>query len=384
MLPPETESESRLDTVVVFRRDLFLPSEVFITQQASAFRARRVIYVGEAVHGPPPRDSTYLLLRNRQAVRQLLAAMVSERSVIHAHFALDGLRAIGLANRSNSPLYVTLHGFDVTRSRRSMLLSMRPNLMALALRRRALLNSATRFLAVSQYIEDVAIQGGYPADKVSVHHVGIRLDAQPMTVAPAEPGRRPRVITVGRLVEKKGTIHLLHAIRILMSRGMTPSLIVVGSGPLEAQLCHEGQDLIEQGIVQLHGTMPHPDVMSAIRKSDVFVLPSITASNGDSEGLGQVLLEAALLATPIVASRSGGIVDFVRHEETGLLTEPASPVSLADAIQRLVTDADLVQRVTASASARVATLFDVDCNTRQLERQMLKDAEAMLDTRTQG
>jgi glycosyltransferase involved in cell wall biosynthesis len=98
-----------------------------------------------------------------------------------------------------------------------------------------------------------------------------------------------------------------------------------------------------------------------------FVLPAVRDSKGDVEGLGVVLIEALLHGKPVIASASGGIVDIVRHEETGLLVEPGDPRALANAIERYADDPALAARLAAAGRAHVLEEFSWETIIDRLE-----------------
>jgi glycosyltransferase involved in cell wall biosynthesis len=174
-----------------------------------------------------------------------------------------------------------------------------------------------------------------------------------------EPGRARRVLFVGRLVERKGVEFLIRSMRDLKCPWPV-ELDVVGTGPEEQRL----RELVEKlGLgdrVHLRGLVPTEELKRRYAESDCFVLPAVVDSKGDTEGLGVVLIEALSYRKPVIASNLGGIVDIVRHEQTGLLVQPNDPSALAAAIERVLTDQALASRLGEEGFEFVRRYFDQD------------------------
>lgn len=177
------------------------------------------------------------------------------------------------------------------------------------------------------------------------------------TPAPAASSTGPfRILFVGRLVERKGVMHLVEAVQRLPA-GLDAHLEIVGEGPerprLEAQIARAG--LAER--VALRGRVSDSALQAAYRSADVAVLPSIVDARSDTEGLGVVLLEAMSYGVPVIASELGGITDIVENGASGLLVSPADPGALAEALRRLAEDRALAARLGAAGQRRAATAF---------------------------
>ncbi len=113
------------------------------------------------------------------------------------------------------------------------------------------------------------------------------------------------------------------------------------------------------------GTQPHDVVLEHYQKADLFVLGCEVASDGDRDGIPNVLLESMAMGVPVVVTDVSAIPELVQNGETGLLAPPGRPRQLADAMVRLLTDMKLRTRIIAAAQQRVATAFD--------NRQLIRD-----------
>lgn len=173
-----------------------------------------------------------------------------------------------------------------------------------------------------------------------------------------------RILYVGRLIERKGVTYLLRAFP-LVQKHVPVTLTIVGNGPLLEPLKAEAAALGLQGSVTFRVDVPERELMELYAACDVFTLPAIVDSRGDTEGLGVVLIEALSYMRPVVASRVGGIVDVILHEKTGLLVPEKDPHALADALVRVLTDRELAQRLAEAGHRHVQEVFDW---TRIIER----------------
>ncbi|HEX6230473.1 MAG TPA: glycosyltransferase [Actinomycetota bacterium] len=189
--------------------------------------------------------------------------------------------------------------------------------------------------------------------------------------SPPPPRDRPLLLSVGQLKEKKGHHHLLQACRLLADRGVPFDCEIVGEGPLRAALSARIDELDLGGRVRLLGALPHGSVVERYREATLFVLPCVTGSDGDRDGIPNVILEAMAMRLPVVSTRHSGIPEAVEDGRTGLLVPPGDPAALATAIAELVGDAELRERLGRRGQERVAELFDADANARTLLEEVV-------------
>jgi colanic acid/amylovoran biosynthesis glycosyltransferase len=311
----------------IFRTPLFNPSERFIEDQAAALTRWRPLLVGlerkragvEAILPESGLERALFALRGRggSIERRLRAAAPK---LIHAHFATDALRVLPLARALGLPLVASLRGYDVTRSDSALLRSGRLSWMRYALGRRRLQREGALFLAVSDALRRRAIARGFAEERTLTHYNGVDLDR----FRPGEGAREPGlVLHVGRLVEKKGTRVLIDALAGLPDA----RLVVIGDGPLRAGLERRAGPQ-----VQFLGALPSDEVAQWMRRASVLAAPSLTAADGDSEGLPNVVVEAAASALPVVATDHSGIPEAVEDGSTGFLVPEGDAGALAGAL----------------------------------------------------
>lgn len=283
-------------------------------------------------------------------------------ALVHAHFGRGGALALPLARGLNIPLVVSFYGADATKEKQYQ-----KRLFQTVFQRRleALKREAALFLCVSGFIRDQLIARGFPAEKLLVQHSGVNLDPE---YGPVDPSQPLYVMFAGRFVEKKGVPSLIEAVRRLEAEGRTIRLILVGEGPMEAELRQSASALKQ---VEFHGWMPNHELRRWMRGALALCVPSQRASDGDQEGLPTVTIEAMAAGTPVIGSRHAGIHEAVDDGVTGFLIPEKSPDALADALRRLLDDPALRHRLGENARRAATERFDLIGQSRRLEDRLL-------------
>ena len=373
-----TPSRSR-PVVAIFRQNLFRVSEPFITDQAGRLVGYEPFYLGRIRHGPAPSSARSYALADRGRLRALpaIARQMATRAaspferglagtrpaLIHAHFGIDAVHALPLAQRFGVPLVTTFHGFDATLSTAALLAS--PAWAHYPFCRGALARQGALFLCVSSFIRDRVLAQGFPAARTIVHYTGIDCG----TIGRRDPAEeRPVLLHVGRLVEMKGTADAIDAFARLAPRYPALRLAIVGDGALRRRLEARARATGFGARIDFLGARPHGEVLAMMRAASVLVLPSVTTATGRTEGLGMVLLEAAATGVPVVASAVGGIPEGVADGETGRLVPSRDPEALAAALAGLLADEAMRHRMGFAARRFVEARFDGRALGRALER----------------
>jgi len=173
----------------------------------------------------------------------------------------------------------------------------------------------------------------------------------------------PMILSIGRLVKKKGLDHLIAACGLLRDRGCRfQCRIVAGSRDLWNELTAQIRDLGLTTSVVLEGPLDQDEVRKLYPLATVFALPCVIADDGDRDGIPNVLVEAAASGVPIVSTPVSGITELVVDGETGCLVPPRDSGALAAAIERLLDSPDLRAGLSARARARVEERFDLRRN----------------------
>ncbi|MCR1319206.1 glycosyltransferase [Enterobacter soli] len=370
-----------MKTVGIFRNQLFKGSEVFIQQQAEALQHFEKRYIGRRVIGKKPEGAIACVLNERGDLHGKIAEMMNaittsarpynavlrEQSLdlIHAHFAIDGLYALKLAQQKNIPLVTTLHGFDVTVSNKDLLASRSPAWINYLIHQQKVKSQGDKFICVSDFIAQQALRHGFPENKLVQHYIGIDVDKYQPREKEDDQGV---ILHVARLVEKKGTAVLINAIKHVKAQYAEAKLVIIGDGPLMAGLKAQAASLGLERNVTFAGALPHADVMAWMRKASMLVLPSITAKTGDAEGLGMVLLEAAVTGVPVIGTHHGGIPEAIIDEHTGFLVTERDDKQLADRISFLLNDEQKRAEMGRNARHFISEKFNLSTQTLKLEK----------------
>jgi glycosyltransferase involved in cell wall biosynthesis len=256
---------------------------------------------------------------------------------------------------------VTFHGYDATATddwmRRESL-----RCRVFLRRRRALKRYGALFIAVSEFTRGKMLERGWPEEKIVVHYIGV--DTAFFRPDPAVT-RDPVVLFVGRLIEKKGATHLITAMRDVQARVPEAELVLIGHGSRRAQLERQAS---ESGVrARFLGELPPEEVRGWMKRAQVLCAPSVTASNGDSEGLPTVIVEAQAMGLPVVASISAGIPEIVADGVTGFLGREGDVTALTAQLLTVLDDSALRERMGGAGRARVLAHFDLHRQTARLE-----------------
>lgn len=219
-------------------------------------------------------------------------------------------------------------------------------------------------VAISDYNRRrlIELAGSQTAQKIHVVRCGV--DTRLYQYRAWEPGQRLKIVTVASLQEYKGHAYLIRACGLL--RAAAPDLDfscdMVGEGKMRPRLEALIRELHLEDRVHLLGEKDQHTARKLMAEADLMVLPSIVARSGQMEGIPLALMEAMALGRPVVASDLSGIPELVRPGETGLLTPPANPAALRDAVLACWRDPDATQARARAARTLVEQEYDLQRN----------------------
>lgn len=250
--------------------------------------------------------------------------------------------------------------------------------LGFAAARDAMLRKADLLMPVSHYtaglLQDAGVRGG----AIHVAPNGVNTDVFRAAEGAAFRsehglGDGPLVLTVCRLVQRKGIDTTLEALARL--RGRVPGLqyAIGGSGPDRGRLEGRVRELGLHACVRFLGRVPDAQMPRCMSAADVFCMPA-RSEPPDVEGFGLVFLEAGACETAVIGARAGGVPDAIVHGETGLLVEPRDPTGLADALHELLTQPEFCARLGAAARARI----EAQCSWDHVAADLLGAMQASL------
>ncbi len=289
---------------------------------------------------------------------------LNKLGLIHAHFGVDGVYAMALANKLNISFLVTFHGYDVTVYRSAMWRYKTLLYYQLIFHEQELKQKASAFIAVSHFLAKKLFEKGYPKEKIIQHYIGV--DTEKFFPLRQEANER-YILCVGRHTEKKGIDILLRAFARIVSKHPDVWLVQVGSGSMTRKLHALAEQLGINHRVRFLGAQSHETVLQLMHSAEIFSLPSCTAKNGDSEALGIVFNEASACGIPIVSTWHGGIPEAVLDGETGFLVPEKEDAALADKLDALLSDRALGKKMGQRGRDFVCDVFDIRKQTVKLE-----------------
>ncbi|MBV8493299.1 MAG: glycosyltransferase, partial [Alphaproteobacteria bacterium] len=174
-----------------------------------------------------------------------------------------------------------------------------------------------------------------------------------------DPARPATILSVGRAVAKKGYEDLLAALALL-PKELAWRLVHIGGGALAGKLRRQAARLGLTGHIEWRGAQPQPEVLKAYREADLFVLAARVAKDGDRDGMPNVLIEAQSQRLACLATDLPGIAELIEDGRTGILVPPGDARALAAALERMIRDPALRQRLGEAGEARVRRDFDMN------------------------
>jgi glycosyltransferase involved in cell wall biosynthesis len=303
------------------------------------------------------RYGSRVILRRFLQAGYLAELLRGERVVhLHAHFASDpALVAMLVHQLTGIPYTFTAHAKDIY-------VKTPPELLRIEARQAQAVVTCTEYNR--RYLAS-RIDATSDHKLQCIYH-GVDLSQFPFRwPRPSDPGP-PVIFSVARLVEKKGLSDLVLAADTLRRRGCRFRVEIAGDGPLRQALEAQVSQLGLNDWVTLLGALPHESICRAYQQASIFALPCIIAVDGDRDGIPNVLLEAMASGLPVVSTPVSGIPELIESERDGLLVPAHSPAMLADAIDRLLTQPELGERLARAARAKIEERFSVDRNSARL------------------
>ena len=283
--------------------------------------------------------------------------------ILYCHFGLNGnmgtrLKKIGL----NVKLITVFHGYDLS----SYIKKYGRNIY------KDLFKLGDLFLPISRYWAKKLIELGCPENKIYIHHMGINIEKFKVKKKYKKKDREIVLITVGRLIEKKGYEYAIKAFANVCKRYKNIKYSIIGNGPLKIKLENLVADLKLENKVYFLGELNQKEIIMLYQEANIFLLPSITASNGDKEGIPVVLMEAQASGLPTISTWHSGIPEVVINCETGFLVPEKSVQSLTDKITILINNPKLCIEMGLRGRNIIDKYFNIVKLNRELESNFLK------------
>jgi len=266
-------------------------------------------------------------------------------SHIHTHFAAGAASVAMIVHRlTGIPFSFTAHAFDLYKD---------PILLVEKIR------SAEIIATISEYNKTYMKKLVPEIDGAKIHVIHCGIDMEVFTPVPRESDGAIRILSVGRLEEKKGHRYLIEACSILKQRAVDFRCMIVGEGVERDAL----QALIDayglQDSVVLKGAVFQEEIRAFYEDTDIFALACVSAGNADIDGIPVVLMEAMAMEIPAISTNISGIPELIEDGGNGMLVPQRDADALAEAIHRLIQDESLRETIRRNGRITVERAFDL-------------------------
>jgi colanic acid/amylovoran biosynthesis glycosyltransferase len=272
--------------------------------------------------------------------------------IVHCQFGTQGFRGMWFRaiNSPNAKLITIFRGHDI-----SQFVKDRGNKVY-----ETLFQSGDFFLANCEFFRKKAVKLGCKSDEIIVHFSGLDVGKFAFKPRYLNPNDKIRVVTTGRLVEKKGIEYVIRAIAQLADHNPNLEYTIIGDGPLKEKFQQLIQTLNADSVVNLVGWKSEQEIIEILDQSHIFVAPSITAQDGDQDAPINVLKEAMAMGLPVVSTYHGGIPELVEDGISGFLVPERDTSALVKKLGYLAENPDCWSRMGQAGRTYVENYFDLN------------------------
>ncbi len=289
--------------------------------------------------------------------------------IIHCHFGGNGLRGLRLRELGaiQGKLVTAFHGYDI-----SVYLRNQGNGVY-----NLLFERGDLFLPISECWKTKLVELGCDEKKISVHHMGVDCRKLSLSIPEFENGKQVRILTIARLVEKKGVEYGIRAVAKLSRKYKNVQYNIIGNGPLRDRCDRLIAELRMGDIIHLLGWKDQEQVYSLIANSHIFLCPSVTSTNGDQEGIPVALMEAMAAGLPIISTRHSGIPELVQDGISGFLVPERDVYTLAEKLTYLIEHPKVWPKMGRAGRAYVEANYDIN----KLNDRLVEIYQELLDVK---
>jgi colanic acid/amylovoran biosynthesis glycosyltransferase len=294
----------------------------------------------------------------------------SQYDIIHAHFGPNGLKGIFLRDIGviQGKIITTFHGYDVSR----YIEQYGNNIYE------PLFNSGDVFSPISGYMQRKLIEMNCNDRRIIIHRVGIDCSKFYFTARQQPKDGRVKIITIARLLDKKGVEYGIRAVANLIKYGINIEYNIVGSGPLVQDLQKLTHNLNVSNSVNLLGWKQQQEIIHIINNSHILLAPSITDQEGDQEGIPTVIMEGMAMGLPVVSTYHSGIPELVENGVSGFLVPERDVDALTEKLRYLIEHPHIWSEMGTAGRAFVELHYNIDkLNDRLVEiyQNLLKEKQ---------
>ncbi len=289
----------------------------------------------------------------------LASCFTGSYDAVHCHFGMLGDIGVLLKDMHarTGPVLTSFHGFDIT----TYLQEHGDDYY------RNIFEKGDRFLPISEKWKRRLIELGCPPERIVVHRMAVDCNRFRYTPRKLSSGETTEVLSVARLVEKKGLEYAISAVAALLNKGVDLRYTIIGDGMLRPDLEKLIDKLGARDRIKLDGWKQQEEVITAMNNSHILLTPSVTSASGDQEGIPVVLMEAMAMGLPVVSTFHSGIPELVDNTISGILVPPRNSKALEDALYDLISNPDSWAAMEKAARERVEDNYNITIQVRRLE-----------------
>lgn len=272
--------------------------------------------------------------------------------IVHCHFGPNGLLAASLKSIGaiEGKIITAFHGYDIS----SYMIKHGDYAY------KDLFLAGDLFLPISERWKNKLIELGCDEKKIIVHRMGIDMNKFVSSRCEQRNNGKIRLLSIGRLVEKKGMRYSIFAVAKLLKKYPDIEYTIAGDGPLKNDLENLIKELHGQDNIILVGWKRQSEIITLLRNSDIFIAPSVTGKDGDLEGIPVVLMESLAMGLPIISTQHSGIPELVEDGKTGFLVPEGDIDAISEKLEFLVKHPESWKVMRAAGRVYVEKYYNID------------------------
>ncbi|MGA1870998.1 MAG: glycosyltransferase [bacterium] len=247
--------------------------------------------------------------------------------IIHCHFGHNGiigalLKDIGVQGK----IVTSFYGYDLPTYAEKNNYKIYENLF----------HKGDIFIGICDHFKKSLVNLGCNEKKIIIHHLGVDIQKFQFSIRNIKTGEPTRILTIGRLVEKKGLEFVIRALAKILQHNKSIRYLIAGEGPLEKELKRISLQLNVDHAIEFYGAIEQKEVIKLYKQAHIFILPSITVHYGEQEGTPTVLMEAQSTGLPVISTYHSGIPEAIIDGKSGFLVPEKDIDALVEKLEYLI------------------------------------------------
>ncbi len=303
--------------------------------------------------------------RSLSLLYALIPFLSKKFDIVHCHFGPNGIIGVLLKSVGISGKYITsFYGYDVS----SYVRRYGKNSY------KELFEKGDLFLPISEYMKNELIYLSCPEEKVIIQYMGIDISKFKFKSWHFVQGGKTNILTIARLVEKKGLIYSIKAVARVIQKYSNIEYKIVGDGPLKDELINLIKELKAEDKIKLLGSRNSSEIVLLLERSHIFLLSSVTAASGDMEGMPVSIMEAQAMGLPVISTYHSGIPELIQDGKSGFLVSEKDVDALAQKIEYLIEHPEIWPEM-----GKVGREFvEKKCDTRKLTQNLTRIYQGLI------